>query len=228
MKNVFRKNQVIITALAMMIAVAGYLNYSGTRVDTNELASEVSGEIQASDLADISDEDILAQEEAALAGDEDIESVDVDLDAEADDDTEAAESEETSGETPGEAVLTSTDSQSIVSQAKLSREQTRAKSKESLLEIINNETLTDEQKQSAIDSMVELTDIAERETAAETLLNAKGFTDVVVNITGETADVVVNLTEIDDAERAQIEDIMKRKTGVSAENIVITPVSESK
>lgn len=29
MKKVFKKNQVIIAALAVMIAVAGYLNYSG-------------------------------------------------------------------------------------------------------------------------------------------------------------------------------------------------------
>ena len=29
MKRVFKKNQIIIAALAVMIAVAGYLNYSG-------------------------------------------------------------------------------------------------------------------------------------------------------------------------------------------------------
>lgn len=50
--------------------------------------------------------------------------------------------------------------------------------------------------------------------------------DVVVNIEDDTADVVVGSADLGDAERAQIEDIMKRKTGVSAENIVITPLSE--
>ena len=69
-----------------------------------------------------------------------------------------------------------------------------------------------------------MTDIAERESAAEMLLQAKGFTDVIVNIVDDTADVVVNMPQIDDAQRAQIEDIMKRKTGVAAENIVITPM----
>ena len=74
--------------------------------------------------------------------------------------------------------------------------------------------------------MVELTDVAERENAAEILLEAKGFSDVVVSITDDGADVVLNMGEVTDAKRAQIEDIMKRKTGVSAENIVITPISE--
>ena len=69
-----------------------------------------------------------------------------------------------------------------------------------------------------------MTDIAERETAAEMLLEAKGFTDVVVSITDDCADVVLNMGEVTDAKRAQIEDIVKRKTNVSAEKIVITPI----
>ena len=50
---------------------------------------------------------------------------------------------------------------------------------------------------------------------------------MVVNLTGETADVVVPDTELSDAQRAQIEDIVKRKTGIAAENIVITPLKQS-
>jgi stage III sporulation protein AH len=46
---------------------------------------------------------------------------------------------------------------------------------------------------------------------------------VVVSITDDSCDVVVNLEGITDAQRAQVEDIVKRKAGVSAENIVITP-----
>ena len=72
--------------------------------------------------------------------------------------------------------------------------------------------------------MVAMTDIAEREAAAEMLLEAKGFTDVVVSITDGNADVVLNMGEVTDAKRAQIEDIVKRKTNVEAQNIVITPI----
>lgn len=41
-------------------------------------------------------------------------------------------------------------------------------------------------------------------------------------------DVVVNQSNLSDAERAQIEDIVKRKTEVSAEKIVITPILDTK
>ena len=74
--------------------------------------------------------------------------------------------------------------------------------------------------------MVSMTDLSEKEAAAELLLEAKGFKNVVVNLTGETADVVIPEAELSDAQRAQIEDIVKRKTGITPENIVITPLNE--
>ena len=72
-----------------------------------------------------------------------------------------------------------------------------------------------------------MADISEKEAAAELLLEAKGFENVIVNLTGETADVVAPESDLTDAKRAQIEDIVKRKTGIAPENIVITPLSES-
>ena len=115
----------------------------------------------------------------------------------------------------------------FAAQAKISREQVRSQNKADLQDIINNEEIDDEEKQEAIHTMVSMTDLSEKEAAAELLLEAKGFKDVVVNLTGETADVVIPQTELSDAQRAQIEDIVKRKTGIAAENIVITPLKES-
>jgi len=109
----------------------------------------------------------------------------------------------------------------------LLKEQTRAKNKEMYMEIINNANLSDEQKQEAVNGMMSMTDIAEKETAAEILLEAKGFTDVVVSISAEGVDVVVNTAELTDAMRAQIEDIVKRKTGIEGENIVISQVTSN-
>ena len=137
-----------------------------------------------------------------------------------------ANSQNADAENPGEAVLTSSSINNVnfVSEVKLNREQIRSQNKASLLELINNVNITEEQKQDAVNAMVAMTDIAEREAAAEMLLEAKGFTDVVVSITDCNADVVLNMGEVSDAKRAQIEDIVKRKTNVEAQNIVITPI----
>ena len=92
---------------------------------------------------------------------------------------------------------------------------------------IRDSSLSDAQKQDAVAQMVAMTEIAEKETAAETMLASKGFLDSVVSISEDSADVVVNASELTEANRAQIEDIVTRKTGVAAQNIVITPVSVS-
>ena len=205
MKRIFKKNQIIIAALAVMIAAAGYLNYSGRLFSEEEDAQEANADLASQELLDISEDDL-----ASASGD--IESQD-------------SEAEDGSVEgTPGEAVLTSGEVSGVVAEAKVTREQVRAKNKESLLEIIDNENLSDEQKQEAVNQMVAMTEIAEKEAAAETLLASKGFSEAVVSLTDESADVVVNAAELSDANRAQIEDIVTRKTGVAAENVVITPV----
>ena len=144
---------------------------------------------------------------------------------EAQEGTETAEGTETDTaqtETPGEAVLTG--ASNFAAQAKVSREQVRSANKETLLEIINNENLGEDQKQEAVDSMVNMTELAEQEEAAELLLEAQGYENVVVNLTGESADVIVPQEYMEDSARAQIEDIVKRKTSVPVENIVITPL----
>lgn len=220
MKRIFRKNQIVITALAVMIAVAGYLNYAGKDdLNKKDLAVNEAG------VTDISEEDILAENETPLV--EDIGSLDLDLTEDVNsEDVNSEDVQDVSNEpagNPGEAVLTNGQSVTeYIADVQLSREQIRAKNKDTLLELINNEGITEDQKQDAVNRMVALTEIAEKENAAETLLKAKGFVNPVVSITDGQVDVVISASAIDDAQRAQVEDIVKRKTEVSADNIIIT------
>ena len=254
-----KRNQIMITALAIMIAVAGYLNFAGTKAGQEQLASadaQNAEDEEMTALLDLSEEDIVSDLESGDISD--IDSLDSDQEAaavenyldesmsadgalsgevEADVAVAAQAIDEAAAElalegesvsdssVPGEAVFTSSSGISSLAGAKLQKEQTRARNKETLLDIINNENISEEQKQDAINGMINLTDMAEKETAAEILLEAKGFSDVVVSISGTMVDVVVNATTLTDAQRAQIEDIVTRKTGIAPENIIISPVS---
>ena len=209
-KKIFKKNQVIIAALAVMIAAAGYLNYSGRLFGDKESAQQMNAELANQELLDISEEDL-----ASASGD--IKSQDSD--------TEGKEDGSVEG-TPGEAVLTSGEASAVVAEAKVTREQVRAKNRETLQQIIDNKELSDKQKKDAVSQMVKMTELSEKEAAAETLLASKGFSDAVVSIADEAADVVVNAKELTEASRAQITDIVTRKTGVPAENVVINPINE--
>ena len=234
MKNMVKKNQVMITALALMIAVAGYLNFAGNRItqeeivttgsDTVETAKVTGDDSQYEDIQSMDSELVLEEDNYLEQSMDDILAEDITVDEENADLEAGSDSvEEITGDVPGEAVFTSMDS---LSGAKLLKEQTRAKSRETFLEIINNTNIAEEQKQEAIDGMIELTDVAEKETAAEILLEAKGFEDVVVSITDDMVDVVVNTAELTEAQRAQIEDIVVRKTGMNPEAIVISTLAQ--
>ena len=220
--KIFKKNQIIITALALMIAAAGYVSY--TYGNEEDLAAATSQEV-TEDTYEISEEDALLEDDIFT----DTEAPALDLaQEESDDETVAADTEEASVENPGETVLTGTvvENVNFAVEMKMNREQVRSENKESLQAIIDSETLSDAQKQDAVDKMVALTDIAEKEAAAEMLLEAKGFTDVVVSISSDGgADVVLDMGDVTDAKRAQIEDIVSRKAGIAAEKIVITPIS---
>ena len=223
MKKIFRKNQIIITALALMIAVAGYISYTKTNVAENE-AIQTAGDNVDNTYEIFTDTEDNTQ--AASAADAQSEDGSDQANQSTQNDTDQGNPEDV--QNPGETVQTSADAQGLAFAAdvKLDREQVRSKNKETLLEIINNTSIAEAQKQDAIDSMIQMTDVAERENAAEILLEAKGFSDVVVSITDNEADVVLNMGDVTDAKRAQVEDIVKRKTGISAENIVITPLSQ--
>ena len=215
MKRIFKRNQIVLTLLAVMIAVAGYLSYAGKE----ETEAPVG-------MQDISEEDILAENQAAsMNGDkQDIVSLDNDPNDEVQQETEGDVSKQQTGTNiPGEAILTSGISVgNYLAEVRLTREQIRAKSKANYLEIINHESLTEEAKTAAVASMLELTSIAEKENSAETLLTAKGFENSIVTIVDEQADVVIARSQITDAEKAQIEDIVKRKCEMDASQIVIT------
>ena len=259
-----KRNQIMITALAVMIAIAGYLNFAGNKINEESLvvSEEVMTEDEMTALLDLSEEDIVSdigslEEDAVLTEnylEEDI-SLSKAVSGEdvvyvTDDLSEAEELVELSGEesyseivvdmsgnkeemeedviegTPGEAVFTSTQAVSTLSAARLLKEQTRAKNREALEEIVNNEILDSAQKEEAVANMVALTDRSEKEMEAEILLSAKGFTETVVSMSDNSVDVVVCTDNLTDAQLAQIMDIVTRKTKISAENVIISQVTQ--
>lgn len=282
MKAIFKKNQIIITALAIMIAVVGYLNFAKDAEKEKENEAKLtsgSSYTEGEDYSDLSAADLgtdsyfsyqmsdtgeMVLKENQAAADKEDGSNEVDSNsvkdadkndttkdddkkdtttdgvdkaegkddlktANKDDEKEAKgekeDSTQTDGAIPGEAVFTSvTIENGFFSNAKLTREQMRAKNKELLMSVVADSTVADELKQQAIDEIIALTARAECENAAEILLEAKGYSGVVVTLLESEVDVVVNAESITEQQVAQIEDIVSRKTGISAEGIVITTV----
>ena len=208
MKKRVHKNQIVITTLAVLIAVAGYVTYDKKGADIKD--AETVANMNQGAVRDQADKDYETGEELDITSSKE--------------DLANASTEDV--ENPGETVLTSVTSgdSDYAAKVKLNREQVRSKNKETLQAMIDNDSLDESKKKDAVNEMITLTDIAEKESNAEMMLEAKGFTDVVVSMNDDGCDVVLNMGEATDAKRAQVEDIVKRKTGVSADKIVITPI----
>lgn len=232
---VMKRNQVIITALVVMIAVAGYLNYTDTKkgavVNGSSLILNDEGELAAlvpnSDTIDVSKnvEELTNTEVVdgdigiALTNPTDVVEVSETVVEEA-----AIQTEEVD---PGTAIfVNSTLDDTYFIQAKLVREQDRSKQKEILTEMINNKNLEQAQRAEFATQMLDIQKRIEKESSAEAMIEAKGFKEVYVRIDDKTVDVVVDKEVLTDAEIAQIEDIVKRKTGIETENIRISPMKK--
>lgn len=184
------KNQVLVTALALLIAVGGYISYHSSLDDRDSVVTsgkrgDASGDAIAS----------------ATQGDM---------------------------EDAGEAIVVSSEAaQSYAAKARMNREQARAKAKEELQAILDNKNLSEEAKEEAAEAMVALIANQEAEGEIETLLEAKGFKDVVVIVSEDSVDVIVEVATLTDAQMAQIEDIVLRKVDIDPTGIMITPFREN-
>lgn len=222
MKKVLKKNHVIMTALVIMIVVAGYLNLTA-----DESTTTISGNpeyVSEEGVTDISAEDMAA--EVQVNPEEDMADIEEMAMAESAEETQSQDESLGDINRIGEAVLTSAAAKNFSAAAKLNREQTRAQNQEMLMQLINNQDVTEDVKQNAMDSLLALTAVAEREMAAETLLEAKGYANSVVAINDASVDVVICLNELTEAQKAQIEDIVKRKAEVEVDQIIITTLQQ--
>lgn len=214
-KTQIKKNQIIIAALTVLLGVAGYLNFSGRDLDLSKKTTmdepdsptveqvyangeidETAGEVY---VEDIDAEGIDADENITLNSDE---------------------------QNIGEAVLTSGDVSLSAAAIKLNREQVRSKAKEYYLDIMNSDGMDEAVVQQATDSYLKLISDMEKESEAESMLLAKGFSNVIVSIGEQSVDVAIGGETLSDPVRAQIEDIVCRKTGCTVDQIVITQIEE--
>ncbi len=223
MKMRVKKNQMLITALAVMIAVAGYLNFSGR--DLSVVKEEEEGQEVMEQTAKMGDK---KEQDGEEKGSEEISSEEIDG-KQADNEEVSApikdsleESEMATDSQIGEAVLTSANVSNYIASTKMEREQTYAKAKENLQSIIEDANVSNAQKEEAIAKKTALSDTMEKEAASEQLLGSKGFLNSIVTIGGDYVDVCVQAQDLSSVEKAQIEDIVTRTTKCKVSDMVIS------
>lgn len=190
---VFKRKQIVILALILMIVVAGYLQYSYKQGST-------SADKDAGKLGD------------AVYVDNQIENQGI----------AGAEDETANSVKPQENVSASKMANDFFAQAKMDKEQSRGKSNESLKAITEDVNASKETRNKAYDQMMAIVDKADKEMRIETLINKMGFSDCVALFADDgSIDIIVKTPSLTNAQTAQITDIVARQGKVTVDNIHI-------
>ena len=235
---VVKRNQIIITALVLMIAVAGYLSYLDMRRGDDDNAGFVLDD-QGNMEALIPSSEALLDENGQTGligvpwpntheptiytyGETDFPSI-TDLDLE---NLTSPDGENLTE--AGEAIFVDGRADtSFFVQARLMREQSRSNERAVLNDLINNSNVAEDQRAQAAEVMLDIQWRIERESASEAQIKAKGFSEVYVRISDNSVDVIVNKPELTPQDLAQIMDVVKRKTGMNETQIHISPMRQS-
>ena len=211
---VVKRNQILIVALFILVVVAGVCNFVDTSDKTNEILEETEKIFRESSIA---------LKSADLNEEVEKESVSTKIDTSVESEEENIENTEDIGL----ATLVSTSENEFFLEAKINRDETREERKELLMEVINTVAQTDASKENAMNEIVEIQNIMEKEMQIESLIEAKGFGSTYVRIDDKQVDIVVSKQNLNQNEIAQIVDITERETGLKSSQIKISSLKLS-
>ena len=208
MKMILKKNQVIISVIAIMLIAAGYMNYTANNIQTLQTAALKDSE-KYGDLGDAT----LVSANAVFENVEETGS----LVENTPENTETV-TENTVSETSVPAV---SDNQ-YFAESKLEREKMYSQMLESYQKIINNSQISDTQKEISQNEIKKINDTKNAIMISENLLKNKGFEDLIIFVNGDSISVVIKAKELTQEQIAQVQNIIVRELKADIENIHIS------
>ena len=116
------------------------------------------------------------------------------------------------------------DEESFFVEAKLSRQRARDEAVETLAVMLQDASLSGDQKADFAIRATELANSIEVEGKIENLIKAKGFADVMVYYDTERADIMVKTPGLVSEDVTQLRDIVLKETEIPVENIAIIEI----
>lgn len=237
--KVIKRNQIIIFVGALMLIVAGYLNFSDNGLPINNLVP-ASTLADSEEMASIGDAKLVSAN--VIDGEQENEIQDIvnnnDLnDSVIETNTEAniKNNDKNVSDNITESSTTETSSNNIESvnkdkqlnnnyftQSRLDRDTMYSQTLDTYQKIIENESISADQKAIAQKEISKINEQKNSIMIAENLIKVKGFEDLIIFINGENVSVIVKSDKLEEKEIAQIQNIVTRELGVKIENINIS------
>lgn len=211
--KLFKKNQVIIYVIALMLVTAGYLNYTSN--DNLKSAIQTSSsEEELAEMANIGD--------AQLVSSNDIKKENKTEENKIETDNGTVINTTNENNTITTSANNTKDNSDYFTNSKLERDTMYSQMIETYEKILNSTTSTETQKQSATDEIKKINDTKNSIMICENLIKTKGFDNSVVFANGNSISVIIGANELSKEQVAQIQNIVTREMNAKAENIHIS------
>ena len=215
-KNILKRNQIVIYAIALLLVTAGYLNFSSLN-NTKETANlEIEKNIENSTsendkVADIGD--------AALVNSNDV------VENEEDENTPIADAltqdVQENKNVEKQTITTVSNSDDYFTKSKLERDSMYSQMLDTYEKILNSSNSSETQRQTATKEISKINETKNSIMVCENLIFTKGFTKSIVFVNGESVNVVIGTNQLKQEEIAQIQNIVSREMKSEIENIHI-------
>lgn len=214
----FKKNQVIIYVSALMLVVAGYLNFTATN-DLTTAAQISSSEEELAQMANIGDAQLVSSNVIQ-------ESNSSNNNAIVDNSVESGSDVSNDDMNKNDSVTTSSDNYrsntDYFSASKLERDTMYSQMIETYENILNSSNSLETQKQSATEEISKINNCKNSIMICENLIKTKGFDNVIVFVNGNSVSVIVDDQQLSAEKVAQIQNIVSREMNTKVEDIHIS------
>lgn len=213
--KLFKKNQIIIYVIVLMLMTAGYLNY--TTNTQKEASVETAIQTEAKDdmqLANIGD--------ATLVNSNDVvpEKSTNGIDNTNTFSTNTMENNQTTTENTALETSSQTQDDYFV-KSKLERDTMYSQMLETYQKVLNSSNSLETQRQSATQEIQKINETKNSIMICENLIRTKGFENSIIFVNGDSISIIVGIEEIKQEEVAQIQNIISREMKAKVENIHI-------
>lgn len=234
MKMILKKNQVIISVIAIMLIAAGYMNYT-----TNEKQLlETSALTDTEKYAGIGDATLVsanAVENNEAVNNESNNSENI---AKDENETKNSESEDSGASNlvnnltnesikqdeidASSSVVETSSGDQYFAELRLERDKMHSQMLESYQKILSNSQISETQKEISENEIKKINDTRNAIMIAENLIKNKGFKDLIIFINGDSISIIVKAKELKEEQVAQIQNIIARELKGKIENIHIS------
>ena len=222
--KIFKKNQIIIYVIVLMLMTAGYLNFTTKQKDALQTSTEtediVNDESKVSGIGDarlVSNNEVVSEENTTNT-------IDTSKTNEINDNTNMVDSNTIQENVLGSSEETSSGNEDeYFTKSKLERDTMYSQMIETYENILNSSNSLETQKQSVTQEIQKINETKNSIMICENLIKTKGFENSVIFVNGDSISVVIGSPEeIKQEEVAQIQNIISREFKANIENIHIS------